>query len=58
AAAQEFSYQYQQIAKDSGFYTDREENFKPVGARLKRIPAELTGDIMDEIANPVRGSSR
>ncbi|MDC0857488.1 hypothetical protein OAP83_02100, partial [Rickettsiales bacterium] len=45
-AAKEFSYQYQKISKESGVYTGRSENFREVGARLKRIPPELTADIL------------
>jgi len=45
-AAKEFSYQYQKISKESGVYTGRSENFKEVGARLKRTPPELTAEIL------------
>ena len=48
-AAKEFSYQYQKISKESGVYTGRSENFKEVGARLKRIPPELTAEILGRV---------
>lgn len=42
--AKRFSFHYQQVAKESGVYTGREENLKTgpaIGARLKRIPEDL-----------------
>jgi hypothetical protein len=51
--AQVFSYHYQQKAQASGIYTGREENLKQtggkIGARLKRIPAEMNEQILESL---------
>jgi hypothetical protein len=51
--AKDFSFHYQQKAKESGIYTGREENLKQtggkIGARLKRIPAEMNEQILESL---------
>ncbi|MDC0857145.1 hypothetical protein OAP83_00350 [Rickettsiales bacterium] len=49
-AAKEFSYHYQKLSQEKGFYTGRESNFKEVGARLKRIPPEINDQLLGSIS--------
>jgi hypothetical protein len=49
-AAQQLSYQYQQIAQNSQLLTgteDKNKKKKEIGARLKRIPKKYTNAIVD-----------